>query len=165
MRTETRREFSERKEYEQTVVDIARVTRVVAGGKRMRFRALVVIGDKKGSVGMAVKKGGDVSEAVNKAAVAARKHLLKVPLAGGTIPHQVTAKYKASRVLLKPARPGTGVIAGGSVRAVVEAAGITDILSKLLGSPNKINNVTAVFRALKNLRVKKVEAMDKESTV
>lgn len=142
----------ERREFEQTVVEITRVTRVVAGGKRMRFRALVVIGDKKGSVGMAVKKGADVSEAVNKAVTAAKKFMFKVPMAKGTIPHEVLFKYKASKILLKPAKPGTGVIAGGSVRAVVEAAGISDILSKSLGSANKINNVKAVFGALALLK-------------
>lgn len=142
----------ERREFDQTVVEITRVTRVVAGGKRMRFRALVVIGDKKGSVGMAVKKGADVSEAVNKAATSAKKLMLKVPLSGSTIPHEVIFKYKASKILLKPAKPGTGVIAGGPVRAVVEAAGISDILSKSLGSSNKINIVKAVFGALSELK-------------
>ncbi|MCL5436193.1 MAG: 30S ribosomal protein S5 [Patescibacteria group bacterium] len=150
----------ERKEFDQTVVDIARVTRVVAGGKRMRFRALVVLGDKKGSVGMAVKKGADVSEAVNKAATAAKKQMLKVPITGSTIPHEVIFKYKASKILLKPAKPGTGVIAGGSVRAVVEAAGISDILSKSLGSSNKINIVKAVFGAFSKLKTP-VKVQDK----
>lgn len=142
----------ERKEFEQTVVDIARVTRVVAGGKRMRFRALVVLGDKKGQVGMAVKKGADVSEAVSKASTTAKKHMIRVPIVNGTIPHEITAKFKASVVFLKPARPGTGVIAGGPVRAVVEAVGISDIVSKMLGSSSKINNIHAVFAALKMLR-------------
>jgi small subunit ribosomal protein S5 len=142
----------EHKEFEQTVVEVARVTRVVAGGKRMRFRALVVIGDKKGLVGCAVKKGADVSEAVNKAAVAAKKHMLKVPIVGRTIPHEVMFKYKASKILLKPAKPGTGVIAGGSVRAVLEAAGVADILSKSFGSSNKINIVRAVIGALSKLK-------------
>lgn len=143
---------SDKRDFEQTVVEITRVTRVVAGGKRMRFRALVVLGDKKGGVGMAVKKGADVSEAVNKAVTSAKRNMLRVPLSHGTIPHEVQFKYKASKILLKPAKPGTGVIAGGSVRAVVEAAGISDILSKMLGSSNKINNVKAVFGALSQLR-------------
>lgn len=145
-------------EFEQTVVEIARVTRVVAGGKRMRFRALVVIGDRKGGVGMAVKKGADVSEAVNKASTAAKRHMIRIPLRDGTIPHQVVFKYKASKVLLKPAKPGTGVIAGGSVRAVVEAAGVSDIVSKILGSPNKINNIKAVLGALQQLKTPKVRS-------
>lgn len=151
----------ERREFEQTVVEITRVTRVVAGGKRMRFRALVVLGDKKGSVGMAVKKGADVSEAVNKAVTAAKRQMVKVPLLNGTIPHEVVFKYKASKILLKPAKPGTGVIAGGSVRAVVEAAGISNILSKMLGSANKINNVKAVFGALAQLKVRTQKNFEK----
>ncbi len=142
----------EKKEFEQTVVEVKRVTRVVAGGKRMRFRALVVIGDHKGSVGVGVKKGLDVSEAVNKAVAAAKKEMVRVPMINGTIPHQSIFKYKASQVMLKPARPGTGVIAGGSVRAVVEAAGISDIVSKMLGSSNKVNNIRAVLGALSSLK-------------
>ncbi|MEK9181301.1 MAG: 30S ribosomal protein S5 [Patescibacteria group bacterium] len=148
------REQFEKREFEQNVVEVTRVTRVVAGGKRMRFRALVVLGDKKGKVGMAVKKGADVSEAVNKAVTAAKKGMIKFPLVNGTIPHQVRSKYKACAVLLKPARPGTGVIAGGSIRAVVEVAGISDIVAKMLGSSNKINNVKAVFAALQSLKVR-----------
>jgi len=147
-----RRSDQDRRDFEQTVVEIARVTRVVAGGKRMRFRALLVLGDKKGMVGTAVKKGADVSEAVNKAVTAAKRSMVKVVVVNGTIPHQVVCKYKASKVMLKPARPGTGVIAGGPVRAVVEAAGISDILSKSLGSSNKINTVRAVLGALQQLR-------------
>ena len=131
-KNQRREDRGERREFEQTVVEVSRVTRVVAGGKRMRFRALVVIGDKKGLIGMAVKKGADVSEAVNKAVTAAKKHMFRVPMAGSTIPHEVRAKFKASKILLKPARPGTGVIAGGS--------------------SNKINNIKAVFEALKTLK-------------
>ncbi|MBI4054448.1 MAG: 30S ribosomal protein S5 [Candidatus Doudnabacteria bacterium] len=149
-----RRHDADRKDFEQTVVEVTRVTRVVAGGKRMRFRALVVIGDKKGSVGMAVKKGADVSEAVNKAVAGAKKHMLKIPITNGTIPHQVLAKFKACKVMLKPARPGTGVIAGGAVRAVAAAAGISDIVAKMFGSSNKINNINAVFSALRQLHTK-----------
>lgn len=156
------RDNYEKKEFEQTVVEIARVTRVVAGGKRMRFRACVVLGDKKGQVGMAVKKGADVSEAVNKAVATAKKHLMRVSIVKGTIPHEVMAKFKASCVLLKPARPGTGVIAGGPVRAVVVAAGISDIVSKMLGSSSKINNINAVFAALKKLRSTRMEKFSAE---
>lgn len=152
MRRNDRGGEREKKEFEQTVVEVKRVTRVVAGGKRMRFRALVVIGDRKGNVGMGVKKGLDVSEAVTKAATSAKKDLVHVTLVHGTIPHQVTFKYKASSVMLKPARPGTGVIAGGSIRAVVEAAGISDIVSKMLGSSNKVNNIRAVLGALSTLK-------------
>lgn len=139
------------KEYEQKLVDLARVTRVVAGGRRFRFRATVVIGNKKGTVGMGVAKGADVSTAVEKAVKRAQKNLINVSLAGGTIPHETEVKYKGARVLLKPAREGTGVIAGGPVRAVVELAGVKDILSKMLGSQNKISNVRATLQALQNL--------------
>jgi len=143
------RDRDQKDRFAQQVVDIARVTRVVAGGKRMRFRALVVVGDRKGMVGMGVKKGADVSEAVNKAATAAKRAMIRVPIiSGGTIPHVVSAKFKASSVLLKPAPPGSGVIAGGPIRAVVEAVGISNIVSKMLGSANKVNNVTAVLKAL-----------------
>ena len=139
-------------EFDQQVVEVSRVTRVVAGGKRMRFRALVVLGDKKGRVGMGLKKGSDVSEAIKKAVASARKKLIKVNMTKGTIPHKVFAKFKASQVMLKPAPPGTGVIAGGSVRSVIEAAGITNIVSKMLGSSNKINNVKAAIVALSSLK-------------
>lgn len=139
------------KEYEQKLVDLARVTRVVAGGRRFRFRATVVIGNKKGTVGMGVAKGVDVSTAVEKAVKRAQKNLINVSFSGGTIPHEIEVKYKGARVLLKPAREGTGVIAGGSIRAVVELAGVRDILSKMLGSQNKISNVRATLQALQNL--------------
>ena len=139
-------------EFDQQVVEVSRVTRVVAGCKRMRFRALVVLGDKKGRVGMGLKKGSDVSEAIKKAASSARKKLIKVYIVKGTIPHRVIAKFKASKVLLKPAPQGTGVIAGGPVRSVVESAGISNIVSKMLGSANKVNNVKAAIEALKSLK-------------
>jgi small subunit ribosomal protein S5 len=154
-------EDGDRRDFEQTVVEVARVTRVVAGGKRMRFRALVVVGDRKGQVGMAVKKGSDVSEAVSKASTTAKRQMIRFPLSGSTIPHVVTAKFKACRIFLKPARPGTGVIAGGPVRAVVEAAGITDILSKSRGSANKINTIQAVLQALSQLKTPKKRAVEK----
>ncbi len=143
-----------KRDFEQKVVEITRVTRVVAGGKRMRFRALVVIGDKKGKVGMGLRKGVDVAESVNKAVNAAKKNMIIVPLVNDTIPHQVKLKYKASRILLIPARPGTGIIAGGALRSVLELAGVKNILSKMLGSSNKVNNVKAVFEAFKLLKSK-----------
>ena len=141
-----------RSEFDQQVVEVTRVTRVVAGGKRMRFRALVVLGDKKGRVGMGLKKGSDVSEAIKKAASSAKKKLIKVYMVNGTIPHRVISKFKASKVLLKPAPQGTGVIAGGPVRSVVESAGISNIVSKMLGSANKVNNVKAAIDALRSLK-------------
>src|SRR4051812_32219846 len=122
-----------KREFDQKVVEIKRVTRVVAGGKRMRFRALVVIGDGKGKVGMGLRKGVDVAEAVNKAVNAAKKNMVIVPLINETIPHQVKLKYASSRILLIPARPGTGIIAGGALRSVLDLAGVKNILSKMLG--------------------------------
>jgi len=150
-------------EFEQKVVEISRVTRVVAGGKRMRFRALVVIGDKKGRVGMSLKKGADVSEAVKKASGDAKKELISVPMVRGTIPHQIKGKYKASVVMLKPAPPGTGVIAGGPIRPVVEVAGISNIVCKMMGSASKINNVKATLKALAGLRQPKAGRGERKS--
>ena len=139
-------------EFDQRVIEIARVTRVMAGGKRMRFRACVVIGDKKQRVGMALAKGADVSLAVNKAVARAQKHMIRVPMVNETIPHAVSYKFKAAHVLLKPAPQGSGVVAGGPTRAVVELVGIKNIVIKMLGSRNKINNVQATMEALKSLK-------------
>ncbi|MBU6447606.1 30S ribosomal protein S5 [Patescibacteria group bacterium] len=164
-----RRERSHRevikREYEQKVVEIKRVTRVVAGGKRMRFRALVVIGDKKGRVGMGLRKGTDVAEAVNKAVNAAKKNMVTVPLVNETIPHQIKMKYKSSRLILIPARPGTGIIAGGALRSVLDLAGVKNILSKMIGSSNKVNNVKAVFEAFRKMKTREQikEALKKKA--
>lgn len=144
----------EKNEFDQKVVEVKRVTRVVAGGKRMRFRALVVIGDHKGKVGMGLKKGADVSESVNKAVNAAKKNMVTLPLVNQTIPHNVDIKYKSSSLILRPAKPGTGVIAGGAVRSVMDLAGVKNVVSKMLGSNNKVNNVKAVFAAFKMMRSK-----------
>lgn len=141
-----------KKEFQTKVVEITRVTRVVAGGKRMRFRALVVAGDRKGRVGIGVKKGTDVAEAVGKATAEAKKMMITVPIVNETIPYMVKMKYKAARILLKPGRPGRGIIAGGPVRAVVDLAGIKNISSKMLGSANKVSNVRAAYLALKGLK-------------
>jgi small subunit ribosomal protein S5 len=148
----------EAKEFEQKTIEIARVSRVVAGGKRMRFRATVAIGDQKGRVGIGIAKGADVSNAIQKAATAARKHLITVPIVDDTIPHQVLLKFRAARVLLKPAPKGSGVIAGGPIRVVMELAGIKNVVSKILGSSNKINNVYALMAALGKLRTKEQAA-------
>ncbi|MEK7516426.1 MAG: 30S ribosomal protein S5, partial [Patescibacteria group bacterium] len=137
---------------QERVLEIARVTRVTAGGKRMRFRAAVVVGDGKGRVGFAVEKGIDVSLAVSKATTKARKHMITVPLVFGTIPHATAAKFGAARILLKPAPTGTGIKAGGAARVLFELAGIQDIVGKLLGSSNKINNARATMEALQSLR-------------
>lgn len=147
-------EGRERNEFDQKVVEVKRVTRVVAGGKRMRFRALVVIGDRKGKVGMGLKKGADVSESVNKAVNAAKKNMVTLPLVNDTIPHELRIKHKSSSLMLKPAKPGTGVIAGGAVRSVMELAGVKNVVSKMLGSNNKVNNVKAVFEAFRRMKSK-----------
>lgn len=144
---------SVKKEFETKVVEIKRVTRVVAGGKRMRFRALVVIGDRKGRIGMGLRKGTDVSDAIGKATSQAKKGLITVPIVEGTIPHIITLKYKSAKVLLKPARAGTGIIAGGPIRAVLSLAGIKNITSKMLGSSNKVSNVRATFEALQSFQL------------
>jgi len=143
-----------KKEFEQKTVEIKRVTRVVAGGKRMRFRALVVIGDKKGRVGIGVRKGADVSEAVNKAVNAAKKTMITIKLVNDTIPHEIKFKFKSSVVFLRPAMPGTGVIAGGAIRQVLDLVGVKNVLSKMIGSSNKVNNVMATYLALSKMRSK-----------
>lgn len=150
------RKFKEpQDEFEQKIVDLARVTRVMAGGKRMRFRAAVVVGDKKSRLGFAVAKGADVTLAVNKAVRKAKKNLLNLSLIEGTIPHQVLTRFCGAKILLKPAPKGKGLIAGGAVRMALELAGIKNIVSKTQGSRNKINNVKAVMIGLKSLKYKK----------
>jgi small subunit ribosomal protein S5 len=138
---------------------------VVKGGRRLSFSALVVTGDGNGHVGVGVGKANEVPIAISKASAIAKKNLVKIPLSGNTIPYQILVKYGAAKVFLKPAAPSVGVIAGGSIRAVVEAAGIKDILTKSLGSPNKINTAKATILALSQLKQPKEEVAKRKSTI
>jgi small subunit ribosomal protein S5 len=137
---------------EEKLLGVDRVTKVVKGGKHLRFRALVVVGDGQGHVGFALAKATGVPEAVRKASATAKKELIQVPIKDGTIPHEILAKFGASKILLKPAAPGTGLIVGSTARAVLELAGIKDVLGKSLGGSSKINVARATMLALANLR-------------
>lgn len=139
------------KEFDERVVEIARVAKVVKGGRRFQFRVTIVAGDNNGTVGIGIGKANSVPDAMNKATLRAHKDMHKISLVGTTIPHEVTGKMSGARVLLKPASPGTGVIAGSGVRAVLEVVGVHDILTKSLGSANILNVVKATFKALEQL--------------
>jgi small subunit ribosomal protein S5 len=140
-------------EFDEKIVQVNRVSKKTKGGNKIGFSVLAVVGDKKGRVGVGLGGAPDVSSAVRKAVSYAKKHLITVPMKGHTIPYEIRVKRGAARVMLKPAPPGTGVIAGGAIRAVVEAAGIRDVVSKILGSKNQASNVYATMEALKNLKL------------
>jgi len=144
--------YKKEEEFEQRVVDLARVTRVMAGGKRMKFRACLAIGDKKGRVSFGVAKGADVTAAITKAFNKAKKRVIVVPIINETIPHEVRVKFKSAKILLRPAKKGTGVKAGGAVRILCELAGVANVTAKILGSNNKINNVKATMLAFQSFK-------------
>ncbi len=146
---------SSKEEFESKLLDLTRTERMTRGGRRLRFRAVIVVGDRKGNVGMGIGKGLDVAQAVEKATRKAKKHLIRVPIVNGTIPFEVQAKYGAAKVLLRPQRKGRGLVAGGTVRVICSLAGIEDISSKVVSkSRNKINNARAVLSAFKKLKLK-----------
>lgn len=151
-RTEKRADIEPREELDERVVSISRVAKVIKGGRRFAFRVVVVAGDNRGNVGVGVGKSRGVPEAIRKATERARRAMHPVTLAGTTIPHEVNVKFGGAKIMLKPASPGTGVIAGGGVRAVLETAGVRDILTKSLGSSNQLNMIRATLKGLEEMK-------------
>lgn len=149
------------KEFVEKLVKLNRTAKVVKGGRRFSFSALTVVGDQKGKVGFGFGKANDVSEAIRKSIDKAKRNMVFVPIKNGTIPHEIQASFKSSEVLLRPACSGTGLIAGGAVRAVLEAAGATDVLSKSIGSSSSVNVIRATFEAIKNLMDAKAVAKNR----
>lgn len=150
-------------EFSEKILEINRITRVVKGGRRLRFRAAVIVGDRKGQVGFGVAKGTEVAIAVDKAKIQAKKNLIKVPIDKLTVPHTVSNRFAATTILLKPASKGTSLIAGNSVKSVLELAGFKDVISKTLGSTSKINSAYATMLCLKNLEIKTNEQSEQSS--
>ncbi|MEK7159084.1 MAG: 30S ribosomal protein S5, partial [Patescibacteria group bacterium] len=149
-------------EFDQKIIDLARVTRVMAGGKRMRFRACVAIGDKKGRLGVGLAKGADVTLAVNKAVNKAKKQMVTIPIVNETIPHNIRYKFKAAQILMKPAPRGTGIKAGGAIRVMFELAGVPNVVAKILGTNNKITNVRAFMLAIQCFKEEAMKPRNKE---
>jgi small subunit ribosomal protein S5 len=155
IRINIQKKRKEEKEFDSKLLDLARVERMRAGGRRLRFRAVMVIGNKKGKVGLGVAKGLDVAQAVEKATRAAEKNMIEIPILEGSIPHEVSSKFGAAKILLKPQRKGRGLMAGGTVRVICNLAGIKNISSKVLGrTSNKLNNAKATIKALRKLKTK-----------
>lgn len=152
-------------EFEQKIIDLARVTRVMAGGKRMRFRACVAVGNKKGKIGIGLAKGADVTIAISKAVNQAKKDMVDVPMINETIPHEVNQKTGAAVLMMKPARKGRGIIAGGSTRIVMELAGVHNVVCKNLGTTNKVNNAKCVLEALRSLKKPLKKAKEEKAEV
>jgi small subunit ribosomal protein S5 len=157
--------MDQERDFTEKLIKLNRVAKVVKGGRRFSFSALVVVGDKNGSVGYGYGKANDVAEAIRKGVEKAKGNVISVPIKNSTIPHRIQGEFKSAKVLLKPAAPGTGIIAGGPVRAVMEVSGINDVLSKSLGSPNAINIVKAVFQGLTSLMEARKVAHDRGKSV
>lgn len=156
------RERREKSEYDQKLLEASRVARVVKGGKRFSFRALVIIGNRKGKVALGIAKGADLTDATQKAVTKAKRALIVIPIVGGSIPHEVRQKYGASRILLKPAPKGSGIIAGGPMRAILELGGVQSASGKIIGSSNKLNCAMATILALGKFKTRRVDRAEKK---